>query len=411
MKPISKKMQRQRKFLVVLPLLVLPFLSMAFWALGGGKDTEDKNTGALAPGLNTELPGASLKEDKGIGKLGYYEQAAADSLRLLEQMKRDPYFKKESSVADSILESLQTGNITGTGLSYTGTTGYTDPNEAKVYEKLGQLHQVIQAASTKTNRGRTYNIHPGNPVPDASFEKTGEMMAGTGVVPGSPTTDPEMNQLNGMLEKILDIQHPDRFKKPAGKDSASTLLVSIETPAAGFSAFGGDTLNGDTGFLGIPGNQPGTAANAVEAVVHASQVLVTGAVVKMRLLADISLQGHRIPKDQFVYGIASLNQERLEISVTSIRDGVSVYPVRMEVFDMDGLPGIYIPGAIGRDAVKQSGDNALQSLTPASLDPSIGAQAATAGIETAKTLLSRKVKLTRVMVKAGYKILLKNKTN
>jgi hypothetical protein len=31
------KFQRQRKFLIVLPLLVLPFITAMFWALGGGK--------------------------------------------------------------------------------------------------------------------------------------------------------------------------------------------------------------------------------------------------------------------------------------------------------------------------------------------------------------------------------------
>jgi hypothetical protein len=43
-----------------------------------------------------------------------------------------------------------------------------------------------------------------------------------------------------------------------------------------------------------------------------------------------------------------------------------------------------------------------------SLDPSVGAQAMSAGIEATKTLLSRKVKLIKVMVKAGYKIYLKD---
>ena len=62
--------------------------------------------------------------------------------------------------------------------------------------------------------------------------------------------------------------------------------------------------------------------------------------------------------------------------------------------------------AITRDVAKQSTDNALQSVALSSLDPSIGAQAASAGIETTKSLLSKKVRLVKVQVKAGYKILL-----
>jgi len=76
---------------------------------------------------------------------------------------------------------------------------------------------------------------------------------------------------------------------------------------------------------------------------------------------------------------------------------------------MDGLPGIYIPGAISRDVAKQGVNDGLSMMDMTSIDPSLKAQATAAGIGTLKSLLSKKVKLTRVMVKAGYKLLLKNK--
>ncbi|MCW3089531.1 MAG: hypothetical protein JWP81_600 [Ferruginibacter sp.] len=135
-------------------------------------------------------------------------------------------------------------------------------------------------------------------------------------------------------------------------------------------------------------------------MLKSTQVLVDGAVLKMRLLNNIYINGQLIPKGNFLFGTVSLNNERLEVVISSIRDAQSLFPVKLEVYDMDGLKGIYIPGAITRDA-KQSTDNALQSVALNSLDPSIGAQAATAGIEAAKTLLSKKVKLIRVQVKGG----------
>ena len=85
----------------------------------------------------------------------------------------------------------------------------------------------------------------------------------------------------------------------------------------------------------------------------------------------------------------------------------SLFPVKLQVYDMDGLEGIYIPGAITRDVAKESLNNATQMMELSSLDPSVKAQATTAGIDAVKTLLSKKTKLVRVTVKAGYKILLK----
>jgi len=41
-------MEKQRKFLLVLPLLVIPFMTMAFWALGGGKKQNSQIVTAVA---------------------------------------------------------------------------------------------------------------------------------------------------------------------------------------------------------------------------------------------------------------------------------------------------------------------------------------------------------------------------
>jgi len=409
MKQISPKMLRQRKFLLVLPLLVIPFLTMAFWALGGGKNAGANNAADNAAGLNLELPGAALKDDKPLDKMGYYDRAANDSLKLLEQMKNDPYFTKNGTAADSVLDAI-TPNVAdvpkaGTGKSY---GSYNDPNEAKVYAKLGQLNAAMKESAGVSRKKDYGSLADYNP----EVEKLEQLMAAGGSS-GQAAPDPEIKQLNGMLEKILDIQHPDRVREALKKDLpvTATLAVWPSNAAASFSSLDTGNAKPGNGFFGLHDKMVAASANAIQAVVHQNQTLVSGAVVKMRLLADIVVDGHKIHKDNFVYGIVNLNRERLEVAVTSICDGESLFPVKMEVYDMDGLAGIYIPGAIGRDVAKQSGDNALQSLSLGTPDLSLGAQAASAGIETAKNLLSRKVKLVKVQVKAGYKILLKNYSN
>jgi len=165
-----------------------------------------------------------------------------------------------------------------------------------------------------------------------------------------------------------------------------------------------------SGFFGLEDQQTlSEENNSIEAVVHETQTLVNGAVVKLRLLNDVYINGALIPKGTFVFGMASLAGERLEIEINSIRYNQSLYPVKLELYDIDGLPGIYIPGAITRDAAKQSADNSLQLMELATMDPTLKAQATAAGISAAKGLLSRKVKQVKVLVKAGYNILLKDK--
>ncbi|MDI1305244.1 MAG: conjugative transposon protein TraM, partial [bacterium] len=115
-----------------------------------------------------------------------------------------------------------------------------------------------------------------------------------------------------------------------------------------------------------------------------------------------------IPENNFLFGTASLKGDRLIIKINSLRYGNSLFPVDLSVYDMDGLTGIYIPGAINRDVAKASAGRSMQTLGVANLDDFWGAQAAGVGIEAAKSLLSKKVKLIKVAVKAGYQVLLRD---
>jgi hypothetical protein len=60
----SQALLRKRKMMMVLPLLVIPFLTLAFYAMGGGKSGEETSISENAKGLNTRLPDAASKEDQ-----------------------------------------------------------------------------------------------------------------------------------------------------------------------------------------------------------------------------------------------------------------------------------------------------------------------------------------------------------
>ncbi len=422
MKQLTTKMLRQRKMLLVLPALVIPFITMAFWALGGGKGNPNESVKSTT-GLNLELPGAALKDDRTMDKLAYYDKAQSDSEKIMQQMKDDPYFVKPPLAADSILTAFTEKNSTTSGYKstvqgysngYTGTS-YTDPNETKVYQKLAQLNAALKSnGNTSANQTDNTNLYNQTGTGSMDVDRLEQMLQSA---TGNKTEDPEMKQLSGMLEKILDIQHPERINEkikinaPVNKETV--FSVNKEGYHSTFSLLDTPVTqqlpSPSESFFGITNESQSTSQNAIEAVVHETQTLVSGAVIKLRLCSPVYINEHCIPKGNFVFGTVTLNNERLEININSIREGNSLFPVKMEVYDMDGLAGIYIPGAISRDVAKQSTDNALQSVALGSLDPSLGAQAASAGIETAKNLLSKKVKLVKVQVNAGYRILLKDK--
>src|SRR5258708_15557751 len=91
--------QSQRKFLLVLPAIILPFLCVVFYTLGGGKGAEKET--ATGPGLNLELPKAKLDPKKTImDKLASYEKASHDSMVRQKYQQQDPYSSATRSTTE-----------------------------------------------------------------------------------------------------------------------------------------------------------------------------------------------------------------------------------------------------------------------------------------------------------------------
>lgn len=143
-------------------------------------------------------------------------------------------------------------------------------------------------------------------------------------------------------------------------------------------------------------------------MVDETQTLLSGATIKLRLTQDIVINGIVVPEGNLVYGRCSLSGERLQVDIQTIRYQNNLLPVNLSVYDMDGIEGIQVPGAISRDAAKQGMSQSLQSLDLYNMDPSFGAQAASAGMQTVRTLLGHKARLVKVTVRAGYPVLLAN---
>jgi len=146
-----------------------------------------------------------------------------------------------------------------------------------------------------------------------------------------------------------------------------------------------------------------------QAVVHETQTLTTGTMVKLRLRQDMSLAGRLLPEGTLLYGTCQVSGDRLSIEVKAVRSGKALLPISLTAYDLDGMEGLYIPGAPAREAARQGAGRAIsQSLQIPSLAPSLGAQAANAGIDAARGLLRQGARQVKVTVKAGYCLLLRD---
>jgi len=356
-KSINIKMRQQRKFFMVLPVLVVPFLIIGFYALGGGGGRKEERPVAQTMGFNMELPRAVIdpKEDK-MDKLAFYARADADSARRKELLQLDPYRRKDKISAGLL------------------------PERPKTYTEADTLLRRLDVLKKQLDRSDTRRVPAKRHVPQEPARQEA-LMRPERHFRDTLATDPELGRLNEMLDKIALLQgvghgEPEQRVKEvaATKETATDKEVSV----------------------GIP------------ATVENEQGLMNGSVLSMRLGSAILYNGITLPRGQLVYGMVRMDGDRMQVNIHSIRCGSVLITTYWQVYDMDGLQGIRIPDGLGRQVARQSADQGIGSLNLAAYDPSVGAQVTSAGIQAAKSFFSRKVRTLRVMVPAGYQVLLRD---
>lgn len=342
-------LKRYKNYLKLAPLAILLFwLPFVLVHRGGGRVTS-------ASGINAQLPppidGRAL-----LGKKLQYEAAERDSLRKAQFERQDPY--RRDSGALSGMPGSYAARPAGTAIAPLRPLVRTDPRASEVLEQLRRLRQVVASPSSSA----AWDVRPVRP-----------RLAD---VPPDTVGDARVGQLNSMLDRVIRIQHPEEVRQ-------KTVSITDEV------------LPADSG------------ANTIAAVVASDQTLISGTTLALRLLDSIRVNGILWPAGQLVYGTVTISNDRMLVHVSSLRSDRSLFVTDLQVFDLDGIAGIHIPGVLGRDVVKESAGQGVSSLNVLEADPSLGAQAANAGIQTMKTFVGRKVRQVRVNVRAGYQVLLR----
>lgn len=422
----TEKQRKSRRKLLVYPLLFLPFATLAFWMLDGGKGTAQ--TVREPQGLNHELPDAQLPQGP-LDKMSLYRKAADDSAALRQRRAMDPFnarpadrlaFKLDSLPVPDTLEEIDGG------LTRTTWKHEPDANEQKVADRLKKLEAIIETPSKAPVATPEPFYAPAMDHPD--LDRLEQMMQS---ITAPSNGDTEMKQLGQMLESIKDIQNPARVQQQLREQSEKnrgrvyTVSRPVQETSAGYLSNGAALSLArkvdSSGAVAI--NEPlsernsfydlnkadaytETGQTAIPAVIHETQTVISGSTIKIRLTEDVMVNGVLIPQGNFIYGNCAISGERLQIAIPGIRFGKHLFPVSLSAFSLDGLEGISIPGALTRDAAKEGLDRTVQSLNLMSMDPSIAAQAAGAGVEAAKGLFGKKARLVRIIVKAGFPLLL-----
>lgn len=167
----------------------------------------------------------------------------------------------------------------------------------------------------------------------------------------------------------------------------------------------------ERGFNTSVGMKRSVGKNTIAAVIAGNQSVTNGQSVKLRTTEPMWIGNRLIPRNTKVVGAARLQDERLEIEITSVETNGSIDEVELKVYDSDGQEGINIPNSMESDALHEIGAN-MGSTMGSSINISTDAGAQIASdvgrglINGVSQYLTKKMRTVKVHLKSGYRVML-----
>lgn len=83
-----------------------------------------------------------------------------------------------------------------------------------------------------------------------------------------------------------------------------------------------------------------------------------GARLRIRLLDDILIGNAIVSKGTYLYALISgYDAQRVKLTISSVMLGDKIYPIKLSIYDVDGMEGLYVPASAFREFSKELGGN------------------------------------------------------
>ena len=420
-KPLTEQQRRQRQKMLVYPLMVLLFAG-CMWLIFA-PSSEDKEKAEQGQGFNTDMP---LPEDSKI---------IGDKAKAYEQQDLENKQKERRGMVGDLSAFWNDGgeneNDTASD-DYRLTRTETPEKETENETQAGIRTSAAAYQRLNTSLGTFYEPPKEDTEKEELRERIDELEAMLVAQDSKPST---MEEQVALLEKSYELAakyqndnnagqaaQPDEtggsvstgeksMKAEPVSDVRRTVVSALPQPMTDSAFIADYSGERNYGFHTAIGAEETTGKNTIAACVQGDQTLTDGQTVKLRLLEPMRVSGRIIPRNTTLVGAARLQGERLGINITSLEHQGTIIPVELEVYDSDGQAGIFIPGSMEIDAVKEIGANMGSSLgSSINISTDAGAQLASdlgrGAIQGISQYISKRMRTVKVHLKSGYKVLL-----
>ena len=411
-KILTPEQLQKRKKMVIFPLMFIAFAAaMYFIFMPSSRQGKEKK------GLNTDLP---IPKNEIIGdKKTAYEMELFGQKKNRQTLSLEDYGIKPDTAKNRIItnsigrnasQKAPQSSIRSSAEAYKKVssdlnTFYNEPKISSREKELeGQVEKLQAELDGKEKVDSVSRIEQQLKLMEESYKLAAKYMP------------------QGQVEQLEQHQDKDLLPEPLLKETRNIVPVAklgtTETSALHQQVEDSVFLNRysqpvNTGFYTAGENHVRVSSNTVKACIHNDQVIVSGQNVKIRLLEPVKAGGIIIPENEMVTGIAVIQGERLNITISSLEYRGRIIPVEISVYDTDGQQGIFIPGSVETNALKEvtasMGQGAGTSISinqGTTAGQQLAADVGRSLIQGASQYVSKKLRTPKVTLKAGHRLLL-----
>ena len=377
-------------------------------------------------GFNAELPdprGAGIEADKiAAYELEDIRVKQEQKMRTLEDFTAMTTDDEEEEVVEIPDEPRYTSGV-GSGSYYRGgsssrsnsfstsTSAYNDinatlgsfyeePREDPEKEALkAELEELKQSMAQQQNSQPTYADQV------ALLEKSYELAAK--YMPGNAATS------EGAAEEVESTTRSGKAKAQPVGHVTTPVVSALAQPVSDSVMIARLSQSVGGGFHTAVGEaSKQTARNTIKACVHGDQTITSGQSVRLRLMEDMRVGKHVLPRNTLITGEGSIKGERLDIEILQVEHNGTIIPVELTVHDNDGQAGIFIPGSMEANAAKEMAANLGQnlgtsiSITNQSAGDQLLSEVGRGAIQGVSQYISKKMREEKVHLKSGYTLML-----
>ena len=344
--PLTEAQRLKRQKMIVLPAMVLVFIG-AMWLIFATSSGKEQPPGT--DGYNTEMPDADKANRQIIGdKLKAYEHGEMEER--LENRNRaigqlgDIFDReiagtedgtdfdlanpggKEEKAQPATPQTIQSSAAAYRDLNATLGNFYEQPenNNAEIDELLERIASL--ESELESGKGKASAVDDQVALMEKSYELAAKYMGGqNGGQPSAEQRAEPTTVQKGKKNKAMPIRQVEH-----------QVVSSLSQPISNAEFVAALSQERNRSFNTAVGTAEVSDRNTIPACVHGAQSVTDGQTVRLRLLEHMAVAGRTIPLGAVVVGTGKIQEERLDIEITSLEYDGTIIPVELAVYDTDG---------------------------------------------------------------------------